>query len=132
MRELPEARKFYCPVDGFQQMISGKYKLRLLWSLRDRSLRYSELMNGLGDTRNLKPIAPRVLSRELKALAYLGLVARKDFRTLPLRVEYALTELGQSLLPTIGAMHAWSVKHLVKTSALKAYAKQQAKLAKNC
>jgi DNA-binding HxlR family transcriptional regulator len=66
-----------CPVQAFQKMIAGKYKLRIVWDLKDGPLRYSELRAGL--LRGLvgsKEIAPRVLSRELKALAQAGLIER--------------------------------------------------------
>ena len=101
-----------CPVDAFQRMISGKYKLRLVWDLRNGALRYGELK------RNLDGIAPsgitaRVLSRELKALAGAGLIVRYDFGTVPPRVEYELTALGRSLLPVIERMQDWGLAHLV-------------------
>ena len=112
-------------MDGFQQMISGKYKLRILWNLKDGQRRYSEIKSSLGDTKSIKNIASRVLSRELKALANLGLIDRKDFESASPRVEYSLTSLGTSLLPAISIMHAWGVQHLVKKSALERYAALQ-------
>ena len=59
-----------CPVLAFQRMVSGKYKIRILWDLKDGARRYGEIRSGLlrgGDGSG--EIAPRVLSRELKALA---------------------------------------------------------------
>ena len=65
-----------CPVTEFQRLISGKYKLRIVWDLKDGPLRYGQLRNGLlRGADGSPPIAPRVLSRELKALAGLA-VAR--------------------------------------------------------
>jgi DNA-binding HxlR family transcriptional regulator len=62
-------------------MISGKYKLRILWDLRDGPRRYGEIRNSLLRGANgTREITPRVLSRELKALAQSGLIVRKDFR----------------------------------------------------
>ena len=69
-----------CPVAAFQKMISGKYKLRIIWDLKDGPRRYSEIRAGL--LRGLDgsaEITPRVLSRELKALTESGLIDRKDF-----------------------------------------------------
>jgi len=75
-----------CPVAAFQKLISGKYKLRIVWDLKDGALRYSEIRSGLlrgaGGSRE---IAPRVLSRELKALTESGLIERKDFGKVPPR-----------------------------------------------
>src|ERR1700730_16341116 len=77
-----------CPVAAFQKMISGKYKLRILWDLKDGPLRYSEIRSGLlRGTVGTREIAPRVLSRELKALALSDLIDRKDYGVVPPKVE---------------------------------------------
>ncbi len=53
-----------CPVAAFRKMISGKYKLRLLWALQNGPRRYGELKSGLlRGTEETKEIAPRVLRR---------------------------------------------------------------------
>jgi DNA-binding HxlR family transcriptional regulator len=57
-------------------------------------------------------IAPRVLSRELKASAGNGLIERKDFGTVPPRVEYRLTRKGQTFVPVIGTIRKWGHRHL--------------------
>jgi DNA-binding HxlR family transcriptional regulator len=102
-----------CPVAAFQRIISGKYKLRILWDLKEGPLRYGELRNGLlRGAIGTKEIAPRVLSRELKALAESGLIARKDFQTVPPKVEYSLTRMGRGLVPVITEMRKWSHRHL--------------------
>jgi DNA-binding HxlR family transcriptional regulator len=94
-------------------MISGKYKLRILWDLSKGSKRYGELRRELltGAVGTVE-IAARVLSRELKALAEMGLIRRKDFQTIPLKVEYSLTQRGRSLLPIIASIHKWGMSHL--------------------
>jgi DNA-binding HxlR family transcriptional regulator len=107
-----------CPVDRFQQMISGKYKLRLIWDLQNGSLRYGELKKNLAAlTPGSKEITARVLSRELKALAALGLIERTDHGTVPPKVEYALSPLGHSLVPVIAAMQVWGMEHLIEVPA---------------
>jgi DNA-binding HxlR family transcriptional regulator len=102
-----------CPVAAFQKMISGKYKLRIVWDLKDGPLRYSEIRSGLlrGMVGTLE-IAPRVLSRELKALAQTGLIDRKDFGVVPPKVEYRLTRKGRSFVPVIAQIRAWGERHL--------------------
>ena len=52
------------------------------------------------------------MSRELKALAHLGLIARKDFGTVPPKVEYRLTRLGESFIPVIASIRDWGHRHL--------------------
>ena len=102
-----------CPVAAFQKMISGKYKLRIVWDLKDGPLRYGEIRSGL--LRGLdgsQEIAPRVLSRELKALAETGLIDRKDYGVVPPKVEYRLTQKGRSFVPVIDAIRKWGTRHL--------------------
>jgi len=94
-------------------MISGKYKLRLLWDLQDGPRRYGELKTGLlRGAEGTKEIAPRVLSRELKALAASGLIARKDYGVVPPKVEYRLTPTGRSFIPVIAEIRDWGARHL--------------------
>jgi len=57
-------------------------------------------------------IAPRVLSRELKALVETGLLSRKDHRVVPPKVEYRLTAKGQSFIPIIDQIRSWGTRHL--------------------
>ena len=86
-----------CPVASFRKM--NKYKLRLLWDLQNGPRRYGELKSGLlRGTEETKEIAPRVLSRELKALAASGLIARRDYGVVPPKVEYRLTPMGRSFI----------------------------------
>src|SRR5271166_3776326 len=94
-----------CPVAAFQKMISGKYKLRIMWDLKDGPLRYGEIRSGLlRGADGTREIAPRVLSRELKALTQTGLIDRKDFGVVPPKVEYRLTRMGQSFIPVISVI----------------------------
>jgi DNA-binding HxlR family transcriptional regulator len=102
-----------CPVAAFQKMISGKYKLRIVWDLKDGPLRYSEIRSGLlRGADGTREIAPRVLSRELKALTEAGLIDRKDYGVVPPKVEYRLTRKGHSFVPVIAAIRAWGERHL--------------------
>lgn len=111
-------KRFECPVDGFQQIMSGKYKLRIIWDLQNGPRRYGAIKKGLlSGASGSKEIAPRVLSRELKDLAALGLIERTEYQVVPPKVEYSLTDVGQSLIPVIGVMHQWGVIHLLRETA---------------
>ena len=102
-----------CPVAAFQKLISGKYKLRIVWDLKEGPRRYGEIRTGLlRGMAGSAEIAPRVLSRELKALAAFGLVQRKDYGTVPPKVEYRLTPVGRSFVPVIDAIRKWGHRHL--------------------
>jgi DNA-binding HxlR family transcriptional regulator len=102
-----------CPVAAFQKLISGKYKLRIVWDLKDGPRRYGEIRTGLlrGQGSSAE-VAPRVLSRELKALTESGLIDRKDYGLVPPKVEYRLTRKGKSFLPVISAIREWGHRHL--------------------
>ena len=113
-------RQFECPVYGFQKIINGKYKIRIIRDLQHGPRRYGEIQHGLlKGVAGTKEIAPRVLSRELKELTALGLIDRRDYREAPPKVEYKLTDEGQSLIPVISVMHKWGVEHLMKDSILR-------------
>jgi DNA-binding HxlR family transcriptional regulator len=102
-----------CPVAAFQKMIGGKYKLRIIWDLQDGPRRYGEIRSGLlRGASGSSQIAPRVLSRELKALTASGLIDRRDYGVVPPKVEYRLTRKGKSFVPVIAAIRNWGARHL--------------------
>jgi DNA-binding HxlR family transcriptional regulator len=102
-----------CPVAAFQKLISGKYKLRIVWDLKDGPRRYGEIRTGLlRGTQGSAEVTPRVLSRELKALTGAGLIDRRDFGVVPPKVEYRLTRKGKSFVPVIAAIKNWGARHL--------------------
>src|SRR6266705_4868743 len=104
-----------CPVAAFQKMISGKYKLRIVWDLKDGPRRYGEIRTGLlRGSDGSSEIAPRVLSRELKALTQSGLIDRKDYGVVPPKVEYRLTRKGKSSVLVIAAIPSWGTRHLAQ------------------
>ena len=113
MPDRTRKRAHGCPVAAFQKMISGKYKLRIMWDLKDGPRRYGEIRSGLlAGLDGSAEIAPRVLSRELKALTAFGLIERKDFGVVPPKVEYKLTRKGQSFIPVIASIRDWGSRHL--------------------
>ena len=108
-----------CPVAAFQKMISGKYKLRIVWDLKDGPLRYGEIRSGLlRGSDGTQEIAPRVLSRELKVLTQNGLIDRKDYCVVPPKVEYRLTRKGRSFVPVISAIRKWGTRHLSQAGSV--------------
>ena len=110
-----------CPVTAFQKMISGKYKLRIMWDLKEGPLRYGEIRSGLlRGADGTQEIAPRVLSRELKALTRTGLIDRKDYAVVPPKVEYRLTRKGRSFVPVIAAIRDWGARHLAQANEMMA------------
>ena len=91
--ELPE-----CPVATAIELIGGKWKLLIIRNLRVRPWRFNELQ------RDLKGISQKVLTDSLRQLIDDGLVYRNDFKQMPPKVEYGLTELGKKILPVMDSL----------------------------
>ena len=123
MAKLKTGLSCGCPVAAFQKLISGKYKLRIVWDLKDGPRRYGEIRTGLlRGSADSSEITPRVLSRELKALTESGLIDRRDFGVVPPKVEYRLTGKGRSFVPVIATIKDWGERHLAHAAAPEAVA----------
>lgn len=94
-----------CPLRLTMSLIDSKWKSCILDELRHTSLRPSELHKLLPEA------TPRVLDMQLKELVDDGLVSKTIYPELPPRSEYAITELGMSLIPIIDAMMEWGEKN---------------------
>lgn len=88
-------------------LINGKYKMVILYYLVEfKVVRYNELK------RAVKKISHKALSTTLKELEADGLVHREEYHQIPPKVEYSLTEVGQSLMPVIDSMCDWGENHM--------------------
>ena len=90
-----------CPVATAVSLIGGKWKLLILRNLKTRPWRFNELQ------RDLDGISQKVLTDSLRQMIDDGLVYRHDYKEMPPRVEYGLTDLGQKMLPIIDALAAF-------------------------
>ena len=90
-----------CPVCRTSEIVSGKWTLLVIRDLADGSRRFCEL------ERSLEGISPRTLSLRLRALEEQGIVKRNTYPEVPPRVEYALTEKGEALVPLIEDMRTY-------------------------
>ena len=90
-----------CPVATTVQMIGSKWKLLIIRNLKARPWRFNELMRDLGG------VSQKVLTDSLRALEADGIVTRTAYPEVPPRVEYALSPLGETMLPIINAMEDW-------------------------
>ncbi|MBS4536678.1 helix-turn-helix transcriptional regulator [Clostridium sp. D2Q-14] len=96
-----------CPIYYTISKIQGKWKWVILYKLyKSKMIRYNRLWN------DLKPIAHRTLSKQLKELEADGLVHREQYNEVPPRVEYSLTEDGKTLAPILELMSDWGAKHI--------------------
>ena len=94
--ELPE-----CDVATTVQIIGNKWKLLIMRNLLMRSWRFNELRKSLGG------VSQKVLTDSLRQLESDGIILRTVYPEVPPRVEYSLTELGESMRPVLSAMGDW-------------------------
>ena len=94
-----------CPVETTLSLIGGKYKALILWHLSAGTLRFSQLQKAVTAT-------PRMLTLQLRELESDGLVSRTVYPEVPPRVEYAMTDLGRSLMPILTAIRDWGTEYL--------------------
>lgn len=100
---LLNGKVYPCPVSMVMDLIGGKWKGVILYYLKDRSKRFSELR------KNIPNITEMTLSLQLKKLEKDGLVVRQVFgEKPPLKVVYELSEFGQSFKPVLEAISLWS------------------------
>ena len=90
-----------CPVAATVQLIGNKWKLLIIRNLLVRPWRFNELH------KNLEGISQKVLTDSLRQMEADGLITRTVYAEVPPRVEYALSELGETLKPILDAMKAW-------------------------
>jgi len=108
LSEMKEKPGKICPLIVFNQVMGGKYKLRILWVLIRGAKRYGEIRKLLLIGTLGKPITPRVLSRELKELEQRGFIHRKQYPVVPPKVEYRLTQHGRNLIPVMYQIILWA------------------------
>ena len=95
-------RQYHCAMDLAMSFLGGKWKTVVLWYLKSEKKRFGEL------SKQCPQITERMLSITLKQLEEDGLVLREVYtKKPPLKVEYSLTEFGQSLVPTLNAIARW-------------------------
>ncbi|MEA2711464.1 MAG: hypothetical protein QOF78_4065 [Phycisphaerales bacterium] len=91
-----------CPADQTLELISGRWKVPILWELFEGKRRFSELRRLLG------PCTAKMLAQQLREMERDGLVRRKIYAQIPPKVEYSLTPAGRSLEPVVDAMVKWA------------------------
>jgi DNA-binding HxlR family transcriptional regulator len=95
------------PIEATLDVIGGKWKQLIIYALSDSTLRFSQLLS------KVQPkITQRMLTKQLRELEGDGLITRKIYTQVPPKVEYTLTELGQSLMPILDLLCEWGSKHL--------------------
>ena len=94
-----------CPMHRAMSIMGSRWKPIIIYALRSRKARFGQLHASIG------AISKKVLTSSLKELEADGILTREEFKELPPRVEYNLTEKGLSLVPIIVDLAKWDNKH---------------------
>lgn len=94
-----------CGLALFKEVLDGKYKIQLIYYI------YSGINRPGALIRKVKNADRRVIENQLKELTEHGLITKKTFDIKPPKVEYELTELGKSLIPTLTSINEWGESH---------------------
>ena len=94
-----------CPVETALDVLAGKWKILILWYLRSETKRFNELQKLLPRTTQ------KMLIQKLRELEEDGIVHREVYPVVPPKVEYSLTEYGQTLKPILKQLYLWGEIH---------------------
>ncbi|WCL47790.1 winged helix-turn-helix transcriptional regulator [Leptospira sp. GIMC2001] len=100
---LYKGKTYYNPVEFVLDWIGGAWKMPVLWRVREKTLRYSEIK------KTLPHISDRMLSITLRELEQVGLLHRKVYAVVPPKTEYSLTELGKKSIPVIDVLREFGI-----------------------
>jgi DNA-binding HxlR family transcriptional regulator len=95
-----------CPVELFTEVMGSKWKILIIWKLRNRTLRFTDLQ------KKVHNLNSKTLTTHLRELEHLKIISRVVFPEVPPRVEYSLTEYGKDLFPVFDAMRTWGLHYL--------------------
>lgn len=98
--------QYNCPLEATIEVIGGKWKLYLLWHIRNECKRYGELK------RKTPGITEKMLIQQLRELERDGLVTRMVYPEIPPKVEYSLTPYGETFTPLLHLLNSWGMEHL--------------------
>jgi DNA-binding HxlR family transcriptional regulator len=112
-KKVKKAPEYNCPVEVTLGVIGGRWKVLILFHLRDETLRFAALR------RKIPGVSERMLAQQLRELEGEGIVRRQVYPEVPPRVEYSLTDYGRTLRPITALMCAWSKEHMRRASAVR-------------
>ncbi|MCF0148531.1 MAG: helix-turn-helix transcriptional regulator [Clostridium sp.] len=97
-----------CPMILVHKLISGKWKILILWYLVNGPLRFGDIK------RNLPNVTQKMLTNQLRSLEADNLIYRKVYAVIPPKVEYGLTEMGKRIIPVLEAMHNYGEEYILE------------------
>lgn len=104
--EIPKEQVTVCPVTETQNIIAGKWKIIILWHLRE-TRRFGELQ------RLVPGISKGILTSQLRELEKDQMINRKVYQEVPPKVEYSLTAAGRQFIPILESMGEWGKKYAI-------------------
>ncbi len=125
MRHANYHCSFGCPVEAAIEAIGGKWKGVILYHL-DSTKRFNELQ------RLMPSITQRMLTKQLRELEDDGIVHRTVYAEVPPRVEYNLTEFGDTLRPILAELEKWGNRYLEKLAHNRSVGSEHVQQQKNC
>lgn len=105
---MNESSNVGCPITATLQFIGGRWKAVILYYLSSGTRRFGEI------SARIPTISRKVLSQQLKELENDGLINREQFKEIPPRVEYSLTDFGKTLAPVFKEMSDWGKEYALK------------------
>jgi DNA-binding HxlR family transcriptional regulator len=106
MLQRPDPFNAQCPTRRVLDRIGDKWAVLILILLERETLRFNALR------RRIEAISQKMLSQTLKSLERDGLIRREVFATVPVTVEYSLTDLGRTLASTVDTLRLWAEAHI--------------------
>jgi len=100
-----KGKKYNNPVELSLAIMGGKWKIPIIWMLKDDSKRYGELK------RSLPKVTHKMLTQQLRELEQDEIISRKLYPEVPPKVEYNLTLLGKSVIPVIDLLNDWGEEY---------------------
>lgn len=99
-----KSKLYYNPVEFAMDRIGGTWKMPILWRLKDRVMRYSELK------KDIPRITHKMLSSQLRELEEEGFITRKVYPVVPPHTEYALTDRGMRAISIVSAIRNYGTE----------------------
>lgn len=113
---LYKDKLYYNPVEFVMDRIGGTWKMPILWRLKDRVMRYSELK------KDIPHISDKMLTSQLRQLEAEGFIHREVYPVVPPKVEYSITDKGKTTIPIIDTIRNYGLE-LMENEGIDAYEK---------
>lgn len=113
-KNLLGPRSRSCPTRALVDQLADKWAILVLLAVAPGPIRFNVLK------RTVDGITQKMLGQTLRRLEWNGIVDRRVFPTIPVSVEYELTDLGRSLMPVIEGLRTWSMSHISLVAASRA------------